>query len=294
MRKILLVLCTLGILASCSKPTPKFTADYANGAENPTQLKFNNKSTNADSYRWYFGDGSTTTEENPVHEFKAFGSVMVVLEARKDGSSVKDTQYVTIPEPPRKKVKIETPFGDMIAELYNTTPVHRDNFVKLVEENFYDSLMFHRVMDNFMIQGGDPESRNAKPGQTLGLGDPGYTLPAEIGAPHYKGTLSAARKPDGVNPNYESSGSQFFIVEGKPYSPIELANVAGQYGTVYNEAQKQQYATLGGTPFLDNLYTVFGQVIEGLEVIDSISVVRVDGLNRPLEDIRMKISMIND
>ncbi|WP_235297958.1 peptidylprolyl isomerase [Portibacter marinus] len=294
MKTILFFLSLILLVVSCSGPSPEFSAAYANGEENPTQIKFTNKTKSADSYTWYFGDGTISNQTNPVHEFKAFGDVMVVLEAKKGNSVSRDTQYVNIPEPPRTKVKIETRFGDMIAELFNTTPLHRENFIKLANEGYYDSLLFHRVMDGFMVQGGDPDSRDAEPGQQLGLGSPPYTIKAEIGAPHYRGALAAARKPDGMNPEYESSGSQFYIVDGKQYSPIELANVASQYQTVYNETHEEIYATRGGTPFLDNLYTVFGQVIEGMEVIDSITNVAVDGNNRPKEDIRMQISVINE
>ncbi|GLR17110.1 peptidylprolyl isomerase [Portibacter lacus] len=294
MNKILYLVVLVIVLFSCTKPQPSFVAGYANGPENPTEISFTNTSANGDSYVWYFGDGETSTVDHPIHTFKAFGQVMVILEARKGTESARDTQYIEIPEPPRQKVKIETPMGTMIAELSNTTPAHRDNFIKLVNEGFYDGLLFHRVMDNFMIQGGDPDSRNAAPGQQLGLGDPGYTLKNEIRELHYKGALAAARKPDGINPNKESSGSQFYIVEGKPYSSIELANVGSQYGLTFNEYHKKKYAELGGTPFLDNLYTVFGQVIEGLEVIDEISKVQVDSANRPLEDLKMKISIVNE
>jgi peptidyl-prolyl cis-trans isomerase B (cyclophilin B) len=178
----------------------------------------------------------------------------------------------------------------MIAELYNSTPQHRDNFLKLASESFYDDLLFHRVMQGFMIQGGDPDSRNAPPEQQLGMGGPGYTIPPEIGALHYKGTLAAARNPNRM----PSSGSQFYIVQGKTYSGIELANVGSQYGITFNDEAKKIYAERGGTPFLDNQYTVFGQLIEGMDVIDKIAAVKVNSVNRPLEDVKMKVSVINE
>lgn len=290
MHKFSLLVIALALLASCNTPEPDFAASYARGAENPTELKFTNKSSNSDSYTWYFGDGTTSTEENPIHKFQAFGSVMVVLEAKKGANTKRDTNYVTIPEPPRQKVKIETQKGVMVAELFNTTPKHRDNFLKLASSGFYDGLLFHRIMDNFMVQGGDPDSRDAEPGQQLGLGDPGYTIEPEIRELHYRGALAAARRPTQI----ESSGSQFYIVEGKPYSSIELANIGSQYGLTYNEAHKKKYAEEGGTPFLDNQYTVFGQVIEGIEVLDQLSIVEVDQANRPLEDIPMKITVLNE
>jgi len=295
MYKLGLVALVLLLLISCGGGLePEFVVGYANGEENPTQLKFSNNTVGADSYQWYFGDDGTSIEQSPTHNFQVFGDVMVILEAKKGTTTSRDTQYVNIPEPPRKKVRIETPMGNMVAELYNTTPAHRDNFLKLASEGFYDGLLFHRIMDNFMVQGGDPNSRDAEPGQQLGLGGPGYTTPAKIRELHYKGALAAARQPDGVNPNRASSGSQFYIVEGKPYSSIELGNVGAQYGITYNEEQKRIYAESGGTPFLDGQYSVFGRVIEGLEVIDELSRVKVNSANRPDEDIAMKITVINE
>lgn len=184
--------------------------------------------------------------------------------------------------------------GRMVVALYNETPEHRDNFLKLVQEGFYDSLLFHRVIPGFMVQGGDPESRSAAPGQMLGNGGPGYTVPAEIvpGLVHTKGALAAARQGDQVNPEKRSSGSQFYLVQGKPFQPNELdmvAQRASRYGTpvTYSEEQKETYATEGGAPHLDGSYTVFGEVVEGLDVIDRIAAVQRDGRDRPVSDVRM-------
>lgn len=184
--------------------------------------------------------------------------------------------------------------GRMVVALYNETPEHRDNFLKLVQEGFYDSLLFHRVIPGFMVQGGDPESRSAAPGQMLGNGGPGYTVPAEIvpGLVHTKGALAAARQGDQVNPEKRSSGSQFYLVQGKPFQPNELdmvAQRASRHGTpvTYSEEQKETYATEGGAPHLDGSYTVFGEVIEGLDVIDRIAAVQRDGRDRPVSDVRM-------
>lgn len=191
-----------------------------------------------------------------------------------------------------KYILIETEFGDMKVMLYNSTPGHRDNMVKLVEEDFYKDLLFHRVMGNFMIQGGDPNSRGAAPGARLGSGGPGYTIPAEIGAPHFKGTLSAARTPDGANPQKASSGSQFFIVQGTPQSDALLDRMEQSKGFKYNQDQRNLYKEVGGYPSLDNDYTVFGEVVEGMDVIDKIAAVQTDPANRPLEDIKMQIKLI--
>ena len=185
---------------------------------------------------------------------------------------------------------ISTDFGDMKVKLYNSTPQHRDNFIKLAGEGFYDGTLFHRVIEGFMIQGGDPDSRNAAPQQSLGLGGPGYTIPAEIGALHMTGALAAARTN---NPAKESSGSQFYIVHGKPVSSAELDAIAARAGKQYSDIQKQLYEELGGTPQLDFQYTVFGEVVEGFDVIDAIAQVKTQVGDRPVEDVAMTVKILN-
>ena len=189
---------------------------------------------------------------------------------------------------------IETDLGNMKVMLYNSTPQHRDNFVKLANEGFYDGTIFHRVISGFMIQGGDPDSKNPTPGRSYGSGGPGYTIPAEIGSYHYKGALSAARQGDGVNPNRESSGSQFYVVQGTKQNEQTLNQMAGQNGVTYDQQSIDLYKELGGTPFLDGQYTVFGEVVEGMEVIDKIASVATDKSkgDRPLEDILMKVRIL--
>jgi peptidyl-prolyl cis-trans isomerase B (cyclophilin B) len=197
------------------------------------------------------------------------------------------------PKDPYTYAMISTDFGDMKVKLYNSTPLHRDNFIKLANDGFYDGLLFHRIVQGFMIQGGDPDSRNAAPGARLGMGGPGYELPAEIGALHIKGALSAARTP---NPEKKSSGSQFYIVQGKPVSAAELNRFVQRHGRPYSEAQQQLYAELGGTPALDYEYTVFGEVVEGLDVLDAIAAVPAPPDSqgaRPFEDVRMTVKILN-
>ncbi len=191
-------------------------------------------------------------------------------------------------------VSIETTYGNMVVELYNETPLHRDNFIKLVKEGFFDGLLFHRVINNFMIQGGDPNSRNAKPGVMLGNEDPGYRIPAEFvpGLFHRKGALAAAREGDQVNPEKKSSPHQFYLVQGQVWTPDQLNMMAQRFGKTYSKEQTEVYTTVGGTPHLDGDYTVFGQVIEGLEVIDKIAAVRTGRADRPIEDVKMKIRII--
>jgi peptidyl-prolyl cis-trans isomerase B (cyclophilin B) len=189
-------------------------------------------------------------------------------------------------------IEITTDYGVMKAKLYDSTPKHKENMIKLIEEGFYDDLLFHRVINGFMIQGGDPESRNAPPQKQLGAGGPGYQIDAEIGALHFKGTLAAARTGDGANPQRRSSGSQFYIVQGRPVSESQLDLIAKQNGTTYTPEQIEKYKTEGGTPFLDNQYTVFGEVVEGLDVIDKIAAVRTAPGDRPVEDVKMKIRIL--
>ena len=189
----------------------------------------------------------------------------------------------------RRYVVITTPYGRMRAVLYDETPRHRDNFVALAEEGFFDSTLFHRVVPGFVVQGGDPDSRDARPGVTYGAGGPGYTLPAEIGAPHLRGALAAARLPGAANPGKESSGSQFYIVHGRLTPPDLLAELAAAKGLTYNDTQRELYATRGGTPQLDGDYTVFGEVVEGFDVLERLATVETLPGDRPAEDIRMRV-----
>ena len=193
-------------------------------------------------------------------------------------------------------VKISTDYGDMVIKLYNETPKHRDNFIKLAKEGFYNGTIFHRVIKSFMIQGGDPESKNAIAGAMYGNGGPGYTVPAEFNKKlfHKKGALAAARLGDGQNPTKASSGSQFYIVQGKKYSNLEINTLEQRMGRMIPSEQKEAYMTLGGTPFLDMNYTVFGEVIEGLDVIDKIAAVKTLQGNRPEKDIKMTVSVVEE
>ena len=192
---------------------------------------------------------------------------------------------------PSNTAVISTEFGDITIRLFDATPQHRDNFRKLAKEHYYDSTLFHRVMSGFMIQGGDPDSKKAVGNQMLGQGGPGYTIPAEPGAPHIKGAVAAARLSDQVNPKRESSGSQFYIVVGQPVNDDMLNAMESKLGIKYSEAQRNLYKQFGGTPFLDGEYTVFGEVIDGLDVVDKI-VGQPTGMgDRPIQDIRMKVRM---
>lgn len=235
-------------------------------------------------------------------------------------------------------VELKTTLGDIVVELYNDTPLHRDNFLKLVNDGFYDGVLFHRVIDEFMIQTGDPDSKEAAPGARLGSGDPGYTIAAEIVYPkhyHKKGALAAARTGDAYNPERRSSGSQFYIVTGTTASErqIEAMDMRRKTEQMENTFQKlamqnsdsirnmqqrgdreglealrqkliketeeivkpeelpaqikKDYVEKGGTPHLDGQYTVFGEVLSGLDVVDKIQKVETDPADRPKEDVRI-------
>ncbi len=197
----------------------------------------------------------------------------------------------------RPEVLIETTMGNIRVQLYNETPLHRDNFLKLIREHhYYDSLLFHRVIPDFMIQGGDPYSKNAPKGAVLGEHSLDYTLPAEIRLPqiyHKRGALAAAREPDNVNPNRESSSSQFYIVCGRKQNEKGLQrgreNLHKLFGDsiMMTKEMEEQYTSVGGTPHLDGGYTVFGEVTEGMDVVDRIQRVERDTYDRPLEDVRI-------
>ncbi|MGK2864224.1 MAG: peptidylprolyl isomerase [Chitinophagaceae bacterium] len=200
----------------------------------------------------------------------------------------------------KKDVLLQTNMGDITIRLSDSTPLHRDNFLKLVKQGFYDSLLFHRVIADFMIQSGDPESKNAPAGKPLGNGGPGYTVPAEFRESlfHKKGVLAAARQGDNVNPSKASSGSQFYIVQGKTFSGSGLDSIEKfrLNGKKIPAKQREAYKTIGGTPHLDEGYTVFGEIIDGLNVPDKIAAVPTSHAadrDRPLQDVMIvKVKLI--
>src|SRR5690606_1915087 len=196
-------------------------------------------------------------------------------------------------KPRNNYVQIRTEFGVFIIKLYNETPLHRDNFLKLVKDDFYDDLLFHRVIEQFMIQGGDPDSRNAAPGVRLGEGSLDYTIDAEFRDSlfHKKGALAAARDN---NPEKASSASQFYIVHGKTFTDEELDRLEENRleGRKIPDFQRSVYKTLGGVPHLDQNYTVFGEVVEGIERIDQIAALPTDDFDRPMVDQKMELNVL--
>ncbi|HEY9542102.1 peptidylprolyl isomerase [Prevotella sp.] len=196
----------------------------------------------------------------------------------------------------RHEVLLETTMGNIRIALYNETPCHRDNFLKLAREGYYDGNLFHRVISSFMIQTGDSTSRHARPEALLGNYSPDYTLPAEIIYPqlyHKRGAVAAAREPDGVNPEYRSSASQFYIVYGRRYSEDMIDHVQARLDKATKgritipPILREAYFKQGGTPHLDGQYTVFGEVVEGLDVVRNIEGVETDKNDRPLQDVRI-------
>ena len=228
-------------------------------------------------------------------------SFTVFAQAPKKATPIKKSVpvVVTKKKSTEKLVEITTEYGVMIARLYDSTPLHRDNFLKLVQEKFYDSLLFHRVIKNFMLQGGDPTSKNADSTVSLGGGSaPGERIPAEFRPNffHKKGALAAARDD---NREKASSNCQFYIVQGNKIDTAQLNQVYNQKvknnnpNFVYSKQQKEIYQRMGGTPFLDQNYTVFGEIISGLNVIDKIAAIPTRSGDRPIKNVIMKIRLLN-
>jgi peptidyl-prolyl cis-trans isomerase B (cyclophilin B) len=287
---LFIIIITLG---SCAKPVADFMMD-SERITAPAKVIFKNNSKKAESFIWDFGDGKQSTLENPTHKYVLSGRYQVQLKAVKGKKSNIMEKEINIEAPHNCIVHLETNMGNMEIELYDSTPKHRDNFIKLAEEGFYDSLLFHRVIQGFMVQGGDPESRGASSNKHLGSGGPGYQVDAEFSADnlHLKGALAAARMGDAVNPQKKSSGSQFYIVQGSPVSGDQLERIEMQKGIRYTPEQRKAYQTEGGTPFLDMDYTVFGRVVKGMEVIDKIAALKTAPGDRPVEDVWMKVEVI--
>jgi len=253
----------------------------------PAGISIQNNSTNADSYLWDFGDGNTSTEENPDHEYDLSGRYTVTLNAKKKNKVATSSKEVLFEAPQDCRILLKTSKGDITIELSDETPNHRDNMLSLIKQDYYDSLLFHRVIKGFMAQGGDPNSKNATASTNLGSGGPGYTIPAEIkeNMVHYRGAIAAARQGDQVNPKKKSSGGQFYLVHGGPVSEQSLNRQEQKTGIIYSDEIREKYYEVGGTPFLDFGYTVFGHIVEGLDVLDAIATSKTRPGDRPEEDI---------
>lgn len=288
----------LGLLffISCARPIANFTTEQSSKAA-PAKIVTKNNSVNAESYKWDFGDGTTSEEESPNHIFTESGEYTITLFATKGKKTNKNEQRIKVGISSVCLVEMTTEFGKVVIALSDDTPLHRDNFLKLVEEGFYDGLLFHRVINGFVIQGGDPTSRNAGANTRMGSGGPGYTIPPEFreSMAHVKGALAAARNPE--DPEKKSSGSQFYIVQGRPVSEADLKRNEDRRDMYYSPEQKKEYLENGGLAFLDGDYTVFGKVVSGLEVIDKIAASKTDGdppngQSRPVKDVKMTFRVI--
>lgn len=216
--------------------------------------------------------------------------------SKEEKSAVKQYRKLVPTRDGRYHLLIMTNLGNMVVQLYNETPLHRDNFASKVKSGFYDSLLFHRVIHNFMIQGGDPTSKTAKPGDTVGSGSaPGDRLAAEFrteqGIYHKRGALAAARDN---NPERASSNCQFYIVQRQPWRPAQLDSHIVQRNLTLNAEQKKLYTTQGGTPHLDGNYTVFGELEIGFDVLDKIAGTKTLPGDRPAADVRMRVFLLND
>ncbi|HUM51117.1 MAG TPA: peptidylprolyl isomerase [Chitinophagales bacterium] len=214
----------------------------------------------------------------------------VVDEAKGTATAAKVETKIKQPMDTTTYIVITTKFGDIKLKLYDETPQHKANFIKIVKDGVLDGTLFHRIIPEFMIQGGDPDSKTAQPGQHLGMGGLPYKVPAELSKNliHKKGALAAAR--DG-NPQKASSSTQFYIVAGKKYTEAEIQMLASRTGNNWTDEQKKIYMEQGGTPMLDMNYTVFGEVVEGLDIIDKIVSQPRDGSDRPNEDIKMTVKV---
>jgi cyclophilin family peptidyl-prolyl cis-trans isomerase len=285
-----ILLISILFFTSCSKPIANFIIKDSEKTV-PAKVSFQNNSKKAERYEWDFGDGKKSTDSLPFHEYRRSGNYNITLRAYKGTKMSETKQQLIVNAPLECMIEIETEYGTMLAVLSNATPKHRDNIIKLAEEGYFDDLLFHRVISEFMIQGGDPNSRNAPAGQPLGSGGPDYRIPAEIKDTlvHTKGALAAARTN---NPQKESSGSQFYIVQGKKYTADQLNYMEAQKGIHYTPEQRKAYIENGGVPFLDQEYTVFGHVVKGLDVIDKIAEVQKGNNDRPMKDVKMKIRVI--
>ena len=198
-------------------------------------------------------------------------------------------------KPKNQYVRIKTEYGECMIKLYNETPLHRDNFLKLAKKGYYNGTLFHRVIKSFMIQGGDPDSKNAKPDSLLGEGGPKYTVPAEFHDSlfHKKGVLAAAREGDMVNPEKASSGSQFYLVQGKVFTDEQLNSLEEKRLKLkIPEWQRLVYTTIGGVPHLDRNYTVYGEIVMGLELVDKIAAMETYKNDRPKQDVKMEITVL--
>lgn len=265
--------------------------DYQNQV--PVTINFKNLSTQALNYQWSFGNGDTSFVENPQTRYLQSGFHVISLKASKGNKQSVSSKRIFLKAPEKCLVDIETNYGIMTFELFNETPIHRDNFLQLVSEDYYEGIKFHRVIRGFVIQAGDEKTKSLGNSQ---MARSEKTLDSEIDKDlyHTKGALAMARQPDQVNPKKKSSSTQFYIVHGSSVSANTLENYEIEKDKPYPNEIKKKYKNLGGSPQLDQEYTIFGHLIEGFEVLDKIANVSTDNSDKPLEDIKIiRVTEIN-
>jgi len=277
-------------LWQCATPVASFDFEKTE-LRVPASIYLENSSQNSEECSWYIDGKEISSEQNLDYTFMESGRHVIELKAYKGNKVVSTSKEIFVKPSLSCLVLVETTAGDLVLELSETTPAHLSNFSALVESGYYHGLIFHRVIQNFMIQGGDNESRSG--GKRYE--DP-QTIPAEIDVslPHYRGALAAARMPDDMNPTKASSGSQFYIVDGRPLTAAKMKKVQAEKLFDYTDEQLVKYTEVGGAPQLDGEYTVFGYLISGYDVLDRIAQTTTDSYDKPLQDIIItKTSFLN-
>lgn len=290
MKNTLVTLFLVTTLLSCSKPIADFTIQ-SDSLSAPTVVNFTNKSVGAENYSWSIDGAVMTDSTNLEHLFLSSGRYAIELSAITGQKQNRLTKEVIIDAPKECLVYMQTNLGDLIFSLSELTPNHRDNFLKLVDESFYEGVLFHRVINGFMIQGGNGRTRQGKSKK-----EAEYLIDQEIDNTlvHTQGALAAARMPDDVNPSKASSGSQFYIVSGRAITEESLENMEAGKLFEYTKDQKEAYVSEGGAPQLDGEYTVFGRLLKGYDTLNKISKVKTDNRDKPIEDVViLKVFSIN-
>lgn len=283
MIRFLIACLGIGGFCSCGGPKAGFTSPDDQLIA-PVTLHFTNESSQAASYFWDCGNGETSDDISPECRYFSSGRYKVTLKAIKGKDTSILSKDISVFPPPDCRIVMVTNYGPVVFRLFNETPLHRDHFIKLAESGFYEGISFHRLIPGFVIQGGDPATKKDQKGTKDNL-NIGISAEIHTQAFHTKGALAAARTNDEVNPKKESSSSQFYIVLGRPVNDEQLSIFAGQKNVYYNKEISEKYRTLGGTPQLDMEYTVFGEVIGGLENIDAMALVPTDAGDRPKSEI---------
>lgn len=281
--KQILILWGLLQIVGCSTPTANFLIS-AESRKAPALINFNNQSTSAESYVWEVNDSIISTVDDAQHLFLNSGRYEICLTASKDNKSHQTIQTIFIDAPQLCHVYMKTSLGSFVFALSESTPGHRDNFISLIESGYYNGLSFHRVIDGFMVQGGDNKSRKGQTSITYK-----DQIREEINEDlfHVKGALAAARMPDDVNPDKFSSGTQFYIVHGRNLTSEDVENYESSKLFTYSGNDKKRYLEEGGAPQLDGEYTVFGYLVSGFDTLDKIANVETGELDKPIVDIRI-------